>query len=75
MDMREKIEQKVDAEIKFKENIFKYFIVNVIIAFISFIFLKSFWLLILVMFFWGIEVIDDFLKAYSFEDIVGYAYR
>ena len=73
--MREKIEQKVDAEIKFKENIFKYFIVNVIIAFISFIFLKSFWLLILVMFFWGIEVIDDFLKAYSFEDIVGYAYR
>ena len=75
MDMRKKAEQKVDARIKFKENLYKYLIVNVIIAFISFVFLKSYWLLILVMVFWGIGVLDDFLRAYPFENIVGYDYR
>lgn len=75
MDLRQKAEQKVDARIKFKENLYKYLIVNVIIGLICLIFLKSFWLLIFVMFFWGIGVLSDFLKAYSFENIVGYDYR
>ena len=75
MDLREKAEKRVDAKIKFQENLYKYLIVNVIIAIICFVFLQSFWLLLFVMFFWGIEVIDDFLKAYPFKDIVDPNYR
>ena len=75
MDLREIAEKRVDAKIKFEENLYKYLIVNVILAIVSFVFLKSFWLLAFVMFFWGIGVISDFLKAYSFENIVGLNYR
>lgn len=75
MDLREKAEKRVDAKIKFQENLYKYLIVNVIIAIICFVFLQSFWLLLFVMFFWGIGVADDFFKAYSFIDIVNPNYR
>ena len=75
MDLREKAEKRVDAKIKFQENLYKYLIVNVIIAIICFAFLQSFWLLLFVMFFWGIELIDDFFKAYPFKDIVNPNYR
>lgn len=75
MDLREKAEKRVDAKIKFQENLYKYLIVNVIIAIICFVFLQSFWLLLFVMFFWGIGLIDDFFKAYPFKDIVDSDYR
>ncbi len=75
MNLREVAEKRVDAKIKFEENLYKYLIVNVIIAIVSFVFLKSYWLLAFVMFFWGIGVLKDFLKAYSFENIVGIDYR
>ena len=68
MTLREVAERKVDAKIKFQENLFKYLIVNTIIAIICFVFLKSFWLLAFVMFFWGIDVVDDFLDAYSLNN-------
>lgn len=68
MDLRNEAERRVDAKIKFQENLFKYLIVNTIIAFISFVFLHSFWLLAVVMFFWGMEVADDFFKVYSFNN-------
>ena len=66
--MREEAERRVDAKIKFQENLYKYLIVNTIIAIISLAFLQSFWLLFFVMFFWGIGVLDDFFKAYSIWD-------
>lgn len=65
MDIRLEAEKRVDAKIKFQENLFKYLIVNTILAIICMVFLQSFWLLIFVMFFWGIGVADDFFKAYS----------
>lgn len=65
MDLREIAEKRVDAKIKFKENLYKYLIVNTIIAIICHIFLHSYWLLVFVMFFWGLGVLDDFFKAYS----------
>ncbi|WP_407393246.1 2TM domain-containing protein [Methanobrevibacter sp.] len=65
MNLREQAEKRVDAKIKFQENLYKYLIVNTIIAIICFVFLQSFWLLAFVMFFWGIGVLDDFFKAYS----------
>ncbi|MBR0270559.1 MAG: 2TM domain-containing protein [Methanobrevibacter sp.] len=75
MDLRQRVEKKVDAKIKFEENLYKYLVVNSIIAIICLVFLKNFTLLMAVMLFWGIDVLSDFLKAYSFEDIVGYDYR
>ena len=68
MNLREEAERRVDAKIKFQENLYKYLIVNTIIAVICIIFLQSFWLLAFVMFFWGIEVVDDFFKAYPLND-------
>ena len=75
MNLRQRAEKRVDAKIEFQENLYKYLIVNVIIAIISIVFLQSFWLLFLVMFFWGIGVLKKFFKAYVFLDIVGPNYR
>ena len=68
MNLREEAERRVDAKIKFQENLYKYLIVNTIIAIICIIFLHSFWLLAFVMFLWGIEIVDDFFKAYPLRD-------
>ena len=68
MDLRQKAEKKVDAKIEFQENLYKYLIVNVIIVIVCLLFLQSFWLLFLVMFFWGIDVLDKFFKAYPIRD-------
>ena len=75
MNIRNEAEKRVDAKIEFQENLYKYLIVNVIIAIICVLFLQSFWLLFFVMFFWGMDVLDKFFKAYSFRDIVRYDYR
>ena len=68
MDLRRNAEKRVDAKIDFQENLYKYLVVNVIIAVICLLFIKSFWLLFFVMFFWGIDVLDKFFKAYSIRD-------
>ena len=68
MNLRQKAEKRADAKIEFQENLYKYLIVNVIIAVICLLFLQSFWLLFFVMFFWGIDVLDKFFKAYSIKD-------
>ena len=68
MNLRQRAERRVDAKIEFQENLYKYLIVNVIIAIICLLFLQSFWLLFFVMFFWGIDVLDKFFKAYSIRD-------
>ncbi len=75
MNLRNEAEKIVDAKIEFQENLYKYLIVNVIIAVISILFLQSFWLLFFVMFFWGIGLLDKFFKAYSFQNWVKYNYR
>ena len=70
MNLRQEAERRVDAKIKFQENLYKYLIVNVIIAIISILFLHSFWLLFCVMFFWGIGIMGKFFKAYPFISII-----
>lgn len=62
MNLRYEAERRVDAKIKFQENLYKYLIVNLIIAIICSVFLQSFWLSLFVIFFWGIEVFDDFFN-------------
>ena len=68
MNLRQRAERRVDAKIEFQENLYKYIIVNVIIAIICLLFMKSFWLLFIVMFFWGFDVLDKFFNAYSIKD-------
>lgn len=68
MDLREIAQNRVDAKIDFQENLYKYLIVNVIIAIICLLFLQSFWLLFFVMFFWGLGILDKFFKAYPLSD-------
>ena len=68
MNLRQRAERRVDAKIEFQENLYKYIIVNVIVAIICLLFMKSFWLLFIVMFFWGFDVLDKFFKAYSIKD-------
>lgn len=68
MNLRQRAEKRVDAKIEFQENLYKYIVVNVIIAIICLLFMKSFWLLFIVMFFWGFDVLDKFFKAYSIKD-------
>ena len=75
MDLRAEAERRVNAKIKFKENLYKYLCVNSIIAVICFVFLQSFSLLFFVMFFWGICVLKDFFKAYLFSEVVSPNYR
>lgn len=68
MNLRKEAEKRVDKKIKFQENLYKYLIVNTVIAIVCFVFLQRFWLLIFVMFFWGIGVLDDFFNAYSLNN-------
>ena len=68
MNLRSEAEKRVDAKIDFQENLYKYLIVNVIVAIVCKLFLHSFWLLFFVMFFWGIDILDKFFKAYSFKN-------
>ena len=75
MDLRKEAERKVDAKIEFQESLYKYLIVNVLLAAISLLFFQSFWLLFFVLFFWGIGILEKFFKAYAFNDFVGPNYR
>ena len=68
MDSRQIAEKRADVKIEFQENLYKYIVVNVIIAIICLLFMKSFWLLFIVMFFWGFDVLDKFFNAYSIKD-------
>lgn len=68
MNLRQMAERRADAKIEFQENLYKYIVVNVIIVIICLLFMKSFWLLFIVMFFWGFDVLDKFFKAYSIKD-------
>ena len=75
MDLRKEAEKIVNAKIEFQENLYKYLIVNTIIAIICLLFLQSFWLLFFVMFFWGIGLLDKFFKAYPLRYLIKYDYR
>ena len=68
MNLRKEAEKRVDAKIEFQENLYKYLIVNTILAIICLLFLQSFWLLFFVMFFWGIGLLDKFFKAYPLSN-------
>ncbi len=68
MDLRQKAEERVDRKIKFLRNLQAYVIVNLILGFINLLFTPEYWWVLFPMFFWGIGVLVDFLKAYILMD-------
>lgn len=66
--VRSRAEERVDRKIEFYRNLKAYIIVNAILVIINGLFSPSFWWVMFPIFFWGIGVISDFLKAYVFID-------
>ncbi|WP_346662116.1 2TM domain-containing protein, partial [uncultured Methanobrevibacter sp.] len=54
--------------IKFYRNLKAYVIVNAILAIINWLCTPEFWWVMFPLFFWGIGVLVDFLKAYVLVD-------
>ena len=61
-------EQRADNKIKFFKNFKIYLIVNAFLAVINWLFTPEFWWVLFPVFFWGIGVFVDFLKAFVFAD-------
>lgn len=66
--LRALAEERADAKIKFFKNLKAYVIVNAMLAVINFFATPDFWWVLFPVFFWGIGVLVDFLKAFAFND-------
>lgn len=66
--LRQRAEERVNLKIKFYRNLKVYIIVNIILFFINWLCSPSFWWVMFPVFFWGIGVLADFLKAFVFID-------
>lgn len=66
--LRERAERRVDRKIKFYRNLKAYVIVNAVLAIINWLCTPEFWWVMFPVFFWGIGVLVDFLKAYVLVD-------
>ena len=66
--LRSRAEERVDKKIKFYRNLQAYVIVNALLAIINALFSPEFWWVMFPVFFWGIGVIVDFLRAFVFID-------
>jgi len=66
--LRSRAEERVDKKIKFYRNLQAYIIVNALLAIINVLFSPEFWWVMFPVFFWGIGVLVDFLKAFVFID-------
>ena len=67
-NLRTRAEKRVNFKIKFYRNLKAYIITNMMLAIINGLFTPEFWWVMFPLFFWGIGVIADFLKAYVFID-------
>ncbi len=57
-------EERVNAKVRFYRNLTSYVIVNAFLAVINYIFTPDFWWVAFPVFFWGIGVFVDFIKAF-----------
>ena len=67
-NLRALAEERADLKIKFYKNFKAYIIVNAFLAIINALFTPDFWWVLFPLFFWGIGVFVDFLKAFVFTD-------
>ncbi len=57
-------EERVNAKVRFYRNFISYVIVNAFLAVINYIFTPDFWWVVFPVFFWGIGVFVDLIKAF-----------
>ncbi|MBQ6098652.1 MAG: 2TM domain-containing protein [Methanobrevibacter sp.] len=65
-DIRSRAEERVDNKIKFYRNLAAYVVVNSILVIVNWLYTPEFWWVAFPLFFWGIGVLKDFLKAFLF---------
>ena len=65
-NLRSRAEERVDAKIKFYINFTCYIIVNSILFVLNWLYTPEFWWVAFPVFFWGIGVFMNFLKAFVF---------
>ena len=74
-NLRSRAEERVDARIKFYINFICYVIVNSILFVLNWLYTPEFWWVAFPVFFWGIGVFVNFLKAFVFVDKFNEDYR
>ena len=74
-DIRLRAEKRVDNKIQFYINFTIYVIVNAFLAVINWLYTPEFWWVAFPLFFWGIGVLMNFLKAFVFIDMFDGDYR
>ena len=60
-------ERRADAKIEFYKSFTIYLIVNAALAGVNYIFTPEFWWVAFPVFFWGIGIAVEFLKAFVFS--------
>lgn len=74
-NLYQRAEEIVDKRIRFYRNLLAYLIVNAFLAIVNWFFTPNFWWVLFPMFFWGIGVLKDFLKAFVLVDMFDGDYR
>ena len=67
--------ERVDRKIKFYRNFACYITINAFLVLLNALYTPEFWWVIFPVFFWGIGVVKDFLKAFVFENSYTEKYR
>lgn len=75
MNDYERAAERVDKKLKFYNNLKAYIIVNIFLVIINYLFSPHFWWVMFPVFFWGIGVFVDFLKAFVLVEQFGEEYR
>ena len=71
-DLREIAEKRVDSKLRFYNDLKVFVVVNLCLAVINAVFTPEFWWVLFPIFFWGIGVLVNFLKAFVFVDNIDY---
>ena len=67
--------ERVDRKIKFYRNFACYITINAFLVLLNALYTPEFWWVIFPVFFWGIGLVKDFLKAFVFENSYTEKYR
>lgn len=75
MNDYERAAERIDRKIRFYRNFICYVAVNAFLAILNALYTPEFWWVMFPVFFWGIGVVKDFLKAFVFENFYTEEYR
>ena len=75
MNDYERAAERIDRKIRFYRNFICYVVVNAFLAIVNALYTPEFWWVIFPVFFWGIGVVKDFLKAFVFDNFYTEEYR